>query len=59
MLNKNDIVEVEIVDLTHEGSGVAKVDGFVFFVDNALPGEGIRMRVLQLTQTLGFGKVDA
>ena len=39
MLNKNDIVEVEIVDLTHEGSGVAKVDGFVFFVDNALPGE--------------------
>ena len=35
MLNKNDIVEVEIVDLTHEGAGVAKVDGFVFFVDNA------------------------
>ena len=35
MLNKNAIVEVEIVDLTHEGSGVAKVDGFVFFVDNA------------------------
>ena len=27
MLNKNDIVEVEIVDLTHEGAGVAKVDG--------------------------------
>ena len=25
MLNKNDIVEVEIVDLTHEGAGVAKV----------------------------------
>ena len=33
MLNKNDIVEVEIVDLTHEGAGVAKVDGFVFFVE--------------------------
>ena len=30
MLNKNAIVEVEIVDLTHEGAGVAKVDGFVF-----------------------------
>ena len=25
MLKKNDIVEVEIVDLTHEGAGVAKV----------------------------------
>ena len=58
MLNKNDIVEVEIVDLTHEGSGVAKVDGFVFFVDNALPGEVIRMRVLKLKKNIGFGKVE-
>ena len=57
MLNKNDIVEVEIVDLTHEGAGVAKVDGFVFFVDNALPGEVIKMRVLKLKKNIGFGKV--
>ena len=41
MLKKNDIVEVEIVDLTHEGAGVAKVDGLVFFVENALPSEKI------------------
>ncbi|HEM4954082.1 TPA: SAM-dependent methyltransferase, partial [Streptococcus suis] len=27
MLKKNDIVEVEVVDLTHEGQGVAKIDG--------------------------------
>ena len=36
MLEKNSIVEVEITDLSHEGAGVAKVDGFVFFVENAL-----------------------
>ena len=58
MLNKNVIVEVEIVDLTHEGAGVAKVDGFVFFVDNALPGEVIKMRVLKLKKNIGFGKVE-
>ena len=58
MLNKNAIVEVEIVDLTHEGAGVAKVDGFVFFVDNALPGEVIKMRVLKLKKNIGFGKVE-
>ena len=58
MLNKNAIVEVEIVDLTHEGAGVAKVDGFVFFVDNALPGEIIKMRVLKLKKNIGFGKVE-
>ena len=58
MLNKNDIVEVEIVDLTHEGAGVAKVNGFVFFVDNALPGEAIKMRLLKLKKNIGFGKVE-
>ena len=33
MLKKNDLIEVEIVDLTHEGAGVAKVEGLVFFVE--------------------------
>lgn len=58
MIQKNDIVEVEIVDLTHEGQGVAKIEGFVFFVDNALPGEKITMRVLKLKKNVGFGKVE-
>lgn len=58
MLKKNDIVEVEIVDLTHEGAGVAKVDGLVFFVENALPSEKIFMRVLKVNKKIGFGKVE-
>ena len=58
MLKKNDIVEVEIVDLTHEGAGVAKVDGLVFFVENSLPSEKILMRVLKVNKKIGFGKVE-
>ncbi|HET0424518.1 TPA: 23S rRNA (uracil(1939)-C(5))-methyltransferase RlmD [Streptococcus pneumoniae] len=58
MLKTNDIVEVEIVDLTHEGAGVAKVDGLVFFVENALPSEKILMRVLKVNKKIGFGKVE-
>ena len=54
MLKKNDIVEVEIVDLTHEGAGVAKVDGLVFFVENALPTEKILMRVLKVNKKIGL-----
>ena len=34
------------------------MDGFVFFVDNALPGEVIKMRVLKLKKNIGFGKVE-
>ncbi|MFC3928492.1 23S rRNA (uracil(1939)-C(5))-methyltransferase RlmD [Streptococcus caprae] len=58
MYQKNEVIEVEIVDLTHEGKGVAKLDGFVFFVDNALPSEKILMRVLKVKKTVGFGKVE-
>lgn len=58
MLKKNDLVEVEIVDLTHEGAGVAKIDGLVFFVENALPSEKILMRILKVNKKIGFGKVE-
>ncbi|HER2679765.1 TPA: 23S rRNA (uracil(1939)-C(5))-methyltransferase RlmD [Streptococcus pyogenes] len=59
MLKKNDIIQVAISDLSHEGAGVAKHDGFVFFVDNALPEEVIDMRVLKVNKNSGFGKVEA
>lgn len=28
MLKKNDVIEVEIVDLSHDGAGVAKAEGW-------------------------------
>lgn len=58
MLHKNDIIETEISDISHEEMGIAKVDGFVFFVENALPGEIIKMRILKLRKRIGYGKVE-
>lgn len=58
MLHKNDIIETEISDISHEGMGIAKVDGFVFFVENALPSEIIKMRILKLRKRIGYGKVE-
>lgn len=58
MLEKNAVIEVLIEDLSHDGKGVAKVENLVFFVDNALPGERIQMRVLKVTKKMGYGKVE-
>ena len=56
-VKKNDVIEVEIIDLTHEGLGVAKVDHYPLFIENALPGEKLEIKVLKTGKSFGYGKV--
>ena len=51
MVEKNKEYVAEVLDLTHDGLGVTKVEsGFAVFVEGALPGEQIRMKVVKVTQ---------
>ena len=56
-MKKNDRIEVQIDDLTYEGMGVAKVDGFPLFIENALPGEKVVVHVLKIGKKFGYAKV--
>ena len=56
-MKKNDRIEVQIEDLTYEGMGVAKVDGFPLFIENTLPGEKVVAHVLKLGKKFGYAKV--
>ncbi|MDB6083266.1 MAG: rlmD [Gammaproteobacteria bacterium] len=42
-----DVQEGDIVDLAHDGRGVARVDGKAVFIEGALPGERVRFRVFK------------
>ena len=46
-LRPSDIHEADIVDLAHDGRGVARLDGKTVFVEGALPGERVRFRVIK------------
>lgn len=46
-----DPVEVEIESLSHEGRGLAHVDGKVVFVHGALPGERVRFRYSKIRKS--------
>ena len=45
MLNKNEIYQIEIVDMGHKGEAIGKVDGFTVFVDGAVKGDVVTGRV--------------
>ncbi|MDR1263574.1 MAG: 23S rRNA (uracil(1939)-C(5))-methyltransferase RlmD [Oscillospiraceae bacterium] len=44
---RNDEATLTVERLTGEAQGVARVDGFVWFVNGALPGERVRARVIK------------
>lgn len=56
-MKKNDHYTVTIMDLTYEGMGVAKIDGFPIFVENALPEEEVEIKILKITKKFAFAKV--
>lgn len=56
-VQKNNRMTVHIEDLTHDGAGVAKVDGYPLFIVGALPGEIAEIHVLKTLKSYGFAKL--
>lgn len=57
-VQKNDYIEVQFEDLTHDGAGVAKVEGYPLFVKNVLPGERAKIKVIKVNKGYGFGRLE-
>jgi 23S rRNA (uracil1939-C5)-methyltransferase len=47
-----DIQEADVVDLSHDGRGLARVDGKAVFIEGALPGERVKFRVFKRRRQL-------
>ena len=56
-VTKNDRITVHIEDLTHDGAGVAKVDGYPLFIQGGLPNETAEIHVLKTLKNYGFAKL--
>lgn len=56
-VRKNDIIEVQFEDMTSDGSGVAKIDGYTLFVPYGLPNEKAKVKVLKTKKNYGYGKL--
>lgn len=57
MVEKNREYVTNILDMTHEGAGVAKIDGFAVFVDGAITGETVKIKIVKVTKNFAYGKL--
>jgi len=57
VVNKNDIVTLHIEDLTSDGNGVGKIDGYPLFIPHVIPGETAEVKVVKVNKRFGFGKL--
>ena len=55
---KNDLVVLEITDLTEEGQGVGKCDGLVFFVKGTVMGDLVEVKILKVKKNYAYAKVE-
>ena len=57
-LQKNDLIRLEITDLTEEGQGVGKKDGLVFFVKDSVMGDLVEARILKVKKNYAYAKAE-
>ena len=57
-IKKNESYTLTIGDLTAEGAGVGRIDGFTMFVPYALPGETVRARAVKVQKNYAFGRLE-
>lgn len=57
-MKKNDIITLEICDVSNEGSGIGKYEGMAIFVPNTAVGDKISARILKVKSKYAFAKIE-
>jgi len=53
-INKNDILTVDILDTTIYGTGVAKIEDFIVFVDDCTKGDTVKIKINTVKKKFAF-----
>ena len=56
-VEKNKEYIVNIIDNGYEGEGIAKIDGYTIFIQDAIKGEKCKILILKVTASHAFGKI--
>ena len=58
MLQKNDVIQLEIQSVTNEGSGVGRHEGMAVFVPMTAAGELVQVKIVKVLKNYCYGIVE-
>nr|WP_027417408.1 23S rRNA (uracil(1939)-C(5))-methyltransferase RlmD [Aneurinibacillus terranovensis] len=56
-VEKNQRIELTIEDLSHEGNGVGRYEGYTIFIPGVLPGERVAVSMTKLKKQYGYARL--
>jgi 23S rRNA (uracil1939-C5)-methyltransferase len=56
MLKKDQILNLAVLDFANEGRSITRYEDFVIFIDNAIPGDFIELKIYKVKKNFAFGK---
>lgn len=55
---KNEPVEVEITDIGASGEGIGRVEGFILFVKDAVPGDIVEAKITKSKKSYAYARLE-
>ena len=47
-MQKNEIFTGKVIDYTHDGLGIVKIDNFPIFIEDVIEGEEVEFKIIKL-----------
>ncbi len=54
---KDDILELDILNIGNDGEGIGRIEGYTLFVKDALAGDRVRVKVMKTKKHFGYAKL--
>ena len=56
-IKKNDCFTVSIEDMSEDGSGIGKLDGYIWFIKDAVKGDVVEAKAMKMKKSYGFARL--
>ena len=56
-LNEGEEYDVKIEDMGRDGDGIAKIEGFIVFVNGAKKGDEVKIRINSTRRNFAFAEI--